>query len=183
MNPRLDRFRLLHWALMSNAVFSVVSGLLFATAAAPLAEFIGLGSTVGFQSTAKYIFTTGMLLLAFSIWLFGLAARQRPARWEVLLAASMDVFWVLGSVVVLFTGALPLSLSGKWSVAVIAIVVEVFATLQFYGASQPPKGTRPIDDYFHQMTFEAIRFDSVPKQALLPDPNRPEIGDRKPKGT
>jgi len=47
---------------------------------------------------------------------------------------------------------------------------------------QPPELTRyPLsENYFHRLELEEARFDTVPREALLPDPALDEPGDRKP---
>jgi hypothetical protein len=47
---------------------------------------------------------------------------------------------------------------------------------------QPPELTRyPLsENYFHRLELEEARFDTVPREALLPDPALGEPGDRKP---
>ena len=50
--------------------------------------------------------------------------------WEVI---ALDVLWVLGSVLLIFTDLVPLSIGGKWTVALIADIVALFAILQYVG--------------------------------------------------
>jgi hypothetical protein len=57
----------------------------------------------------------------------------RPPRGQAFLAAALDGLWVLGSVLLQVAGVLPLSAAGKWSILLIALMVETFATLQVYG--------------------------------------------------
>ncbi len=47
---------------------------------------------------------------------------------------------------------------------------------------QPPELTRyPLsENYFHRLDLEEVRFDTVPRESLLPDPALGEPGDRKP---
>jgi hypothetical protein len=47
---------------------------------------------------------------------------------------------------------------------------------------QPPELTRyPLsENYFHRLELEEARFDTVPREALLPDPALGEPRDRKP---
>lgn len=67
-------------------------------------------------------------------------ASQNPIKpiW-VKYAITMDVLWVVGSFLLLITNALSLSTIGNWVVLMIADIVLIFATLQFYGLRQMTK--------------------------------------------
>jgi hypothetical protein len=45
----------------------------------------------------------------------------------------LDILWVLGSIILLFGGSLPLTLAGKWTIALLAEAVATFAILQTIG--------------------------------------------------
>ena len=45
----------------------------------------------------------------------------------------LDVLWVLGSVALIFSNQIPLTVAGKWAVALVADVVALFAVLQYVG--------------------------------------------------
>ena len=60
------------------------------------------------------------------------ASRAEISRSFVLFAILGDASWVLLSILWLITGWVPLSVEGKWAVGVVAVIVDVFATLQFF---------------------------------------------------
>ncbi|MCG8405459.1 MAG: hypothetical protein MI923_09700 [Phycisphaerales bacterium] len=116
--------RFLRRSLLSNAVFSTVSGLSFIAAAKPISSLIGL-------SHPGILIGIGVSLLVFAAGLVANAKRQAINVTEAWLAVVLDVTWVAGSVVVLLAGVL--STTGNWAVAIVADVVFLFAILQFVG--------------------------------------------------
>lgn len=110
--------------LYGNAVFSGVSGLLFVFASNPIANFIGI-------STPLVILAIGIGLAGYAALIYTNASRAQISRSSVLLAIIADSTWVLLSIVLLVTGWVPFSVEGKWAVGIIAIIVDIFATLQF----------------------------------------------------
>ena len=53
------------------------------------------------------------------------------SRQFALFVICVDSAWVLGSILLLLTNWLPLSVEGKWTVGLVAVIVDMFATLQF----------------------------------------------------
>lgn len=113
-------------ALLGNAAFSGVSGLVMVLAAGSISEFLGLGNPV-------ILVITGVLLLLYMpilVWL----ATQSPVpghfAWEVI---ALDLLWVIGSLVLIFTDLVPLTTGGKWAIAITADIVALFAILQYVG--------------------------------------------------
>jgi hypothetical protein len=45
----------------------------------------------------------------------------------------LDIAWVTGSILLLASGLVPLSTARKWSIAILADIVALFALLQFIG--------------------------------------------------
>ncbi|GAB4151839.1 MAG: hypothetical protein Tsb009_27380 [Planctomycetaceae bacterium] len=119
-----DSSRLLRVSLFSNAVFSSVSGVCFIAASGPLAALIGL-------EFPMILVAIGVSLVAFAAGLVLNAKRPTVNQREAWIAVVLDLAWVVGSVVVIFTGVL--STTGNWAVAIVADVVLVFAILQFRG--------------------------------------------------
>lgn len=122
-----DRSNLLRLALRSNAVFSTVSGIAFIAAAAPLSEWIGLGSLWILNGV-------GVSLIVFAVGLYVNASRPDVNVLEAWIAVALDLGWVAGSAVVITLGFL--TTSGNWAVAVVADVVLVFAIVQYFGLRQ-----------------------------------------------
>jgi len=109
--------------LYGNALFSGVSGLLFIFASSPIAEFIGLDSSLA-------ILIIGIGLAGYAALIYANASRAEISSSFVLFAVIGDSTWVLLSIVLLLTGWVTFSVEGKWAVGIIAAMVDVFATLQ-----------------------------------------------------
>src|SRR5258706_15629704 len=110
--------------LYGNAIFSGVSGLLFILASNVIANFIGLGSSPA-------ILVTGIGLAGYAVLIYVNASPNKISRSFVLTAVISDSVWVLLSILLLTTGWVQISVDGKWTVRLIAMLVDVFATLQF----------------------------------------------------
>jgi hypothetical protein len=76
------------------------------------------------------------MLILYAVGLWQIAARDPINRRLALTAAILDASWVIGSLVILLTGWLSLTASGKWGVAIVADLVSIFAGLQFYALRQ-----------------------------------------------
>ena len=110
--------------LYGNAIFSGVSGLLFILASNVIANFIGLESS-------PVILVIGIGLAGYAVLIYVNASRKEISRSFVLTAVISDSVWVLLSILLLTTGWVQFSVDGKWTVGLIAMLVDVFATLQF----------------------------------------------------
>ncbi|MFC1975261.1 hypothetical protein ACFLXQ_02555 [Chloroflexota bacterium] len=115
--------------LKANAVFSSLSGGAFLVAAKPMAAFLGL-------SIPAILIITGILLLIFAADVFYLATRKTVNPKGVVAVIVADALWVIGSVILLVTGLVPLTVEGKWAVGIVAVMVAVLADLQYYGLRQ-----------------------------------------------
>lgn len=110
--------------LRGNAVFSGVSGLLFIFASAAVANFIGINSSY-------VILLIGVGLAGYAMLIHVNASRMEIDKTFVLSAVIADSTWVFLSIVLLATNWVPFTVAGRWAVAIIAGIVDVFATLQF----------------------------------------------------
>jgi hypothetical protein len=125
MNPRCDeRACFLRKALMGNALFSTLSGLVILLAQGWVLRILGLSSNVK-------LFILGAALIVFAGTLVINARKQEMKLSDAWMAVWMDVVWVVGSYVLIFV--VPFSTEGKWVVGVVAELVLVFAILQFVG--------------------------------------------------
>jgi hypothetical protein len=115
----------LHTALRSNAIFCDLSGLVMILAAKPLAGFLGVNNSAVLVGIGIALFAWAALLLWGSL-------QMEVPRWLVWLAIDGDLSWVLGSVVIVLLPALSLSTAGKWTIAIVADIVLLFAIWQFY---------------------------------------------------
>ncbi len=80
-------------------------------------------------------------MLLFCGWLAWMSSREEIPRRHAFAAVVLDGFWVLGSAIVLLGASAIFSSLGFWLVLGVALVVMLFADLQFYGlyASRPQK--------------------------------------------
>jgi hypothetical protein len=110
--------------LYGNTIFSGVSGLFFIFDSNPIAKFIGIDASV-------VILLIGLGLVGYAALIYTNASRAAISRSFVLFTVLGDSTWVLMSILLLVTGWVPFSLAGKWAVGILAVLVDVFATLQF----------------------------------------------------
>jgi hypothetical protein len=110
--------------LYGNAIFSGVSGLLFLLASNPIAKFLGLDASL-------VILILGIGLGGYAVLIYTNTSRVEISSAFVLFAIIGDSAWVLLSIILLLTSWVPFSVEGKWAVGIIAVIVDIFATLQF----------------------------------------------------
>ena len=110
--------------LYANAIFSGVSGILFVLASNRIAKFIGLDVSLP-------ILVIGIGLIGYATLIYSNASHAEISPSFVLIAIIGDTSWVLLSILLLITGWVSFSMEGKWLVGIIAVIVDIFATLQF----------------------------------------------------
>ena len=125
MDPQCeDRACLLRKALMGNALFSILSGLIILFAQRWVLRILGLSHNLSLVILA-------IALIVFATTLVINARRQPMKLSDAWVAVSMDLIWVVGSSVLIFV--VPFSTVGKWVVGLVAELVLAFAVLQFVG--------------------------------------------------
>ncbi|MCK4900451.1 MAG: hypothetical protein KAS38_16840 [Anaerolineales bacterium] len=122
----LETKSFLQRALLGNAAFSGISGLFMVLAAGPISQFFGLDNPL-------FLTIIGILLLLYMPFLVWLANQSPVPNWMAWVVIELDVLWVIGSLILIFTSLVPLTTSGKWAVAITADIVTVFAILQYIG--------------------------------------------------
>lgn len=122
MNTTIERPNL-HHILNANAMFSFTSGLFFILARNPLSRFLGTSTEI-------------MMILA--VIMFGYAGliafntqRTDVSRGFTLFTVIGDSAWVVLSILLLVLPIFHFTAEAKWAIAVTAICVDMFATLQF----------------------------------------------------
>ena len=122
MNIQTNQSNLRH-ILNANAMFSATSGLIIFLAAKPLAAFLD---------------TTPLVIYMLVIVLFGYAAliafntyRPEISREFTLFTVIGDSSWVILSILLLLAPGFNFSPEAKWAIGIMAICVDVFATIQF----------------------------------------------------
>lgn len=117
---------LLRRALQGNSLFSAMSGLTLLIGANAVSVFTGIES-------AAILTGLGVVLLLFAADLFWMTRETAVNPTFARLIIALDILWVVGSVLILFTNWVPLTNAGWWSVAIVADIVAVFAILQYIG--------------------------------------------------
>ncbi len=123
---------LLRRALLGNSIFSTLSGLFFLFDAAPIAAFLGLDMPMMIQ-------VLGVNLLVFAVIVYKVATATPINRTLASIIIALDVAWVVGSIVLIFSNLLPLTTSGKWGIAIVADIVACFAIAQYIGLRRMKK--------------------------------------------
>ena len=118
--------KLLRQALRGNGVFSAVSGLTLIIAARPIAAFMGLAWPLALT-------ITGLVLLPYAAVLFWATSQAEIDPRLAKAAVVLDGLWVIGTILLLLTDWLNLSVAGNWTVALLAEAVLTFAILQALG--------------------------------------------------
>ena len=131
-NSTKEAQQLLKRALLANASFSTISGLVLVFGQRWVVRLLGLSETTNLMSMG-----IGLLVFAVILMLF---SRKNPIKLgDAWIAVIMDAVWVAGSYPLLFV--MPFSTSGKWVVAIVAEVVTAFALLQWLGIRRIRNGT------------------------------------------
>jgi len=94
-------------------------------ASRPIAAFIGLDMPLA-------ILALGVGLVGYAALIYMNASHPAISPRFVLFAVVCDSLWVLLSIILLLTNWVPFTLGGKWAVGIVAAIVDVFATLQFF---------------------------------------------------
>jgi len=119
-----ERQGLLKKALTGNAAFSVVSGVAILFANRWLVKFLGLPDNVSLG-------LLGISLIVYAVLLWLNARKAKIKLSGAWIAIVMDSVWVIGSYALIVV--VPLSVAGKWVVALVAELVLAFAVLQWMG--------------------------------------------------
>jgi len=121
INPSL----LLRRAIQIDAAVSGAMALLLTFAAAMLAPLLHLPEALLLES--------GLFLIAYAALVGWLGTRATMPKLLVLVIIVGNALWTLGSIGLLFSGAVTPNLLGQIFVAAQAIAVGVFAELQYIG--------------------------------------------------
>ena len=121
INPSL----FLRRALLADAVFSGVAALGFTFGAGAFAALFNLPEAL--------LRETGLFLIAYAAFVGWLGTRQAMLKSLVMVVIVGNAAWTLGSVALLFSGAVAPNLLGTVMVVAQAIATGVFAELQYVG--------------------------------------------------
>ena len=112
-------------ALLADAIFSGVAALALTLGAGVLASVLNLPEAL--------LRETGLFLIAYTALVGWLAARSSVPKALLLLVIVGNAAWTLGSIALLFSGAVAPNLLGQIFIVAQAIATGVFAELQYVG--------------------------------------------------
>ncbi|MGY4287478.1 hypothetical protein ACVWXO_006698 [Bradyrhizobium sp. LM2.7] len=112
-------------ALLADAIFSGVAALGFTFGASAFGALFNLPEAL--------LRETGLFLIFYAALVGWLASRAAVPKPLVLLVVIGNVAWTIGSIALLFSGAVSPNLSGELMVVAQAIATGVFAELQYVG--------------------------------------------------
>lgn len=111
--------------LLTNAVSSGACGLLLLFFPGYVANWTGLGNRFA-------LVETGVFLLVFVAFLVWTASRSIVSPAAMLVIAVLDIFWVIGSALLLEDKGTTetMTVFGSWAVIMVTAVVGVFAIFE-----------------------------------------------------
>lgn len=112
-------------ALLADAVFSGVSAVGLTFGASVFAALFSLPEV--------FLREVGLFLIAYAAFVGWLGTRQTMMKVLVLIVIIGNAAWTLGSIALLFSGAVSPNLPGMVMVGAQAIATGVFAELQYIG--------------------------------------------------
>jgi uncharacterized protein (DUF39 family) len=112
-------------AILGDAIFSGASALLLTFGAGALAPLTNLPEAL--------LRETGLFLAGYAALVGWLGTRQMMTKPLVWIVIAGNAAWTVASVALLFSGTVTPNLLGEAAVATQAIVVGVFAELQYVG--------------------------------------------------
>jgi len=121
----IDASTFLRRALLADAIFSGVAAVGFTFGAGAFASLFNLPEAL--------LREIGLFLIAYTALVGWLASRGSVVRPLVLLVVVGNAAWTVGSIALLFSGAVSPNISGELMVVAQAIATGVFAELQYVG--------------------------------------------------
>jgi len=118
---------LLRRTLQANGIFSSLGGVLLIAGTVPITAFLGL-------QTPIILIVVGIVSLMYAVSLFLTTARPSIDSRAGMTYAIIDGACAVASLVILFSGWVPLTVEGKWAVGLFALIGAIFAELQFIGS-------------------------------------------------
>lgn len=119
---------LLRRAVQLDAVATGAMALLLVLAAVPLSSWLGLPGLL--------LRGAGFVLLAYVAFLGWLLSRERISKPMAWMVIAINALWTVGSFALLATGWVSPTTLGTAFVIAQAVVVLVFAELQFFGVKR-----------------------------------------------
>ena len=130
-----EKTKFLRWAMMANATFSALCGIVLFGAADPVAASLGVVDRWWFQAI-------GVVLLIFSLDLVLIARKQHLSLPLAMLIILADIGWFIASIVILLVWPGIFSKLAVVAIAAVSVVVFVFAILQILGVLRALRNER-----------------------------------------
>lgn len=128
--PMSDQSLFLRSTLQADAAVVLLAGAGCLAGAGPIAALTGMPAGV--------LAPLGIFLLAWSAWVGFSSTRAALSKRAAQVVMIVNVLWVVESLVLLFSGWVPLTQVGWWLVAAQAVAVDLFAVAQFFGLRRLP---------------------------------------------
>ena len=112
-------------ALAADAVFSGAAAVMLTAGASQLAPLLQLPEAL--------LRETGLFLIVYATFVGWLASRAAAPRALIVLVIAGNAAWTVGSIALLFSGAVAPNVLGEIFVAAQAVATGVFAELQYMG--------------------------------------------------
>jgi bacteriorhodopsin len=116
----------LYRVLKFDGLFAVLSGIVLVLGASAIASLFDLENQIAFV-------VVGVLVLGYGASLLLLIKQGSDNRKIALAAITLNMSWVVLSYLGLLLGWFPVNAAGKWTIALVAEAVLVFAVLEFIG--------------------------------------------------
>jgi hypothetical protein len=121
INPSL----FLRRAILADAIFSGISAVVLTFGAGMLAPLLNLPEAL--------LRETGLFLIAYAALVGWLGTRSSMPKILVAIVIAGNAAWTLGSIALLFSGAVTPNLLGEAFVTIQAVATGIFAELQYIG--------------------------------------------------
>jgi uncharacterized membrane protein YesL len=109
--------------LRADGAFAIFSGAMILLGSGAIAGLIELSAPLA-------LVVLGMVLLGYGGVLLYFAAREPAKRLVAEAAIVLNLLWVAGSYGGLLLGLFPVNTAGKWTIAIVAEAVALFAVLE-----------------------------------------------------
>lgn len=110
-------------ALMLNAVFSLVTGIILVFSSGPIAQIFSV-------SQGRPFFFLGFGLILFASIVFNIGRQKQIEPFQAYIISAQDLIWVLASILLLIFDPFQFSKAGNVIIAVVALIVLAFALMQ-----------------------------------------------------
>lgn len=117
---------LLRRAIQVDSLASAASGVVLMAGAGPLASLLGVGAPVA-------LVATGIVFLLYALTLWQISAREPMNPRLAYVPVTLNALYVIGSVLLLVGGWLPLTTAGYWTIGGAAGIVAILAEVQYFG--------------------------------------------------